>query len=183
MALSTRLLIRRRKRTVSSSTSVGGRFTSAFSSMFFSSACGRNISTMAEISSSRLAGSSSRVNFCWDRLLISRRLSIRDIRWPLASSTCPSISARSFGSSVWFFARAVKPVMAFIGVRMSWEMLNRNEDLISLARFSRSSSASISIFSESSCWTRAMRSVTLRKPRTTLFKRSSSRTRTTDISI
>ena len=44
-------------------------------------------------------------------------------------------------------------MMAFIGVRISWEMLKRKEDLISLACFSRSSSISVRSRWAMSRWT------------------------------
>ncbi len=72
--------------------------------------------------------------------------------------------SKRFPSSVLFLrARSVKPMMAFIGVRMSWLMLKRKYDFALLAASASSRAlSSMSCFSSSSC----MRASTSRKAMT-----------------
>ena len=65
---------------------------------------------------------------------------------------------------MWVLARAVKPMMAFMGVRISWDMLERNTLLALLARLAWARASSRSIFFSISL---RVSSSTLRKPSTT----------------
>ena len=61
-------------------------------------------------------------------------------------------------------ARAVKPMMAFMGVRMSWDMLDRKVLLALLARLAWAKASSSMVFFSIS---RRVSSSTFRKPSTT----------------
>ncbi len=50
-------------------------------------------------------------------------------------------AAMRSGSCRWVLAMAVSPTMAFIGVRMSWDMLERNCDFAALADCARASAS------------------------------------------
>ena len=58
-------------------------------------------------------------------LLMSRISLIRLSKWLLEESTFCRLSFTCSLLSIWLAAMVVKPIMAFIGVRMSWDILER----------------------------------------------------------
>ena len=108
--------------------------------------------TMTAVSWTR----SARENLSW--LMVIRPLSIRDrsstsltrlIRWEEAVRILSRQSCTRAFSSIWLRAMVVMPIMAFIGVRMSWDMLERKRLLASLARSAFSSASRRAWFSRS----------------------------------
>ena len=59
-------------------------------------------------------------------------------------------AAMRSGSCRWAFAMVVRPTMAFMGVRMSWDMLERNCDFAALAVCARESASRRSALRRSS---------------------------------
>ena len=76
--------------------------------------------------------------------LMSRISLIRDSRCSLEVEILARYSFTFSWLSTWEAAREVNPMMAFMGVRISWDMLFRNVVLAELALSARSKAASSS---------------------------------------
>ena len=96
------------------------------SSSCFAFTCGWIILTRLCISSEMLHSCSLICTFPLSILLISRISLIRLSRWLLEESTFCRQSLTCSLLSIWLAAIVANPIIAFIGVRISWDILERN---------------------------------------------------------
>ena len=109
-----------------------------FSVCPFSSARGCTIPSRLSIRLDRLNSSSFRVSVPASILLISSTSLMMASRCLLAEVIFPRHSVSFSGSCRWVPAMAVMPMMAFMGVRMSWDIRERKSVLALLARLAAS---------------------------------------------
>ena len=113
----------------------------------------------------RLQGCSSRATLPLSMRLMSKMSLMRLSRWVEEDWILPRYSRTFSGWSMRLPARAVKPTMAFMGVRMSWDIFDKKALLAALALLARSRASSSSarrFISSRVCIS------TLRKPSTIL---------------
>ena len=100
--------------------------------------CGCTITSRLFISSGRLKQFSLRLILPDSIRLISSTSLIRPSRWRLEASILPSESLTRSLSSICAVAIAVIPIIAFIGVRMSCDILDKKSDFALLAMLAAS---------------------------------------------
>ena len=111
---------------------------STFSKWPFSSADGRMMVSTSPTSLSMQNGPSISCIFPFSILDISRTSSIRASRWLLDILIFFRQSSTRSGSWLWDMAMAVIPMIAFMGVRISWDIRARKLLFASLASLAAS---------------------------------------------
>ena len=117
----------------------------------------------SSISSGRLKGATFREVLPLSILLMSSTSLMRLSRWWLEAVIFRVYSRTLSGFSASLASSTVKPMMAFMGVRMSWDILDRKALFASLARLAWDSASRSRVFCSSST---RVASSTLRTPST-----------------
>ena len=100
---------------------------------FLALACGRMIATRSRTSSGRTNSSSFKAILPLSILLMSSTSLIKPSKCLDEAEILPRQSLIFKGSSRCIPAIVVMPMMAFIGVRISWDILNKNRDFAAFA--------------------------------------------------
>ena len=133
-----------------SSSSAGRPFTWKSKDCSRAWAWGSRMLYSSSISSGREKGATFREVLPLSILLMSSTSLMRLSRWWLEEVIFRVYSRTLAASSASLASRVVKPMMAFMGVRMSWDILDRNALLASLARLAWDRASRRRVFCSSS---------------------------------